>query len=217
MSVNGPRALGPPAGGPAQRRDPADGGSDAASGACSRERCCAFESLGAPAEPVNAVDDHTANELAVLNRLEDVGLIYMTGGSPTHLLRVLRETLLWNAIQSAWSSGAVVAGSSAGAMVLGEWMLEPGNQGAWVHALAAVPNVAVLPHFERWTPERRQYAMGTKPTAAVLVGIPGAGGIVAFAGDRGACVIGERAVTVVTAQGDEAVLHAGDPFPVTLS
>ena len=59
----------------------------------------------------------------------------------------------------AWRSGAALAGSSAGAMALGEWTLVrermPGDdRRRYLPALGLVPRVAVLPHFEtfghRW-------------------------------------------------------------------
>ena len=172
-----------------------------------------FEALDASVEPVMAVDERSANDPRVLQPLAEVGLIYFAGGSPTHLLRVLRETRLWEAVRSAWAAGTALAGSSAGAMVMGEWMLAPGDPRSWVQTLAAVPGVAVLPHFERWTPQQKQHAVATRPEGIVLAGVPGAGGVVVPRSDHSAHVIGERAVTVVTARGDQAVLRPGEAFP----
>jgi cyanophycinase len=78
-------------------------------------------------------------------------VVYFTGGSPDHLLDTLRESLLLRSVLAAVAGGAVLAGSSAGAMVMGSLMRRPGG-GGWVEALGIVPGVAVLPHHEKSDP-----------------------------------------------------------------
>jgi len=72
---------------------------------------------------------------------------------------VLAGTPSWDAILEAWSEGAVLAGSSAGAMAFGEWTLirerMPGDERRRFRlALGLVPGIAVVPHFDtfgqRW-------------------------------------------------------------------
>jgi cyanophycinase len=84
---------------------------------------------------------------------------YLVGGDPGLVPRTLAGTALWDAIVAAWRDGAVLAGSSAGAMALCEWTLVrarvPGDERRrYAPALGLVPGVAVLPHFEtfghRW-------------------------------------------------------------------
>ncbi len=53
----------------------------------------------------------------------------------------------------AWSGGAVLAGSSAGAMVLGETMVDP-RGGALTLGLGLLPQLAVLPHESSWSEEK---------------------------------------------------------------
>jgi cyanophycinase len=53
----------------------------------------------------------------------------------------------------AWSSGAVLAGSSAGAMVLGDAMVDP-RGGALTLGLGLLPQLAVLPHANNWSEEK---------------------------------------------------------------
>jgi cyanophycinase len=60
---------------------------------------------------------------------------------------VLKETPLWDALVEAWSNGAVIAGSSAGAMVLCDPMVDP-RGGAFTVGLGLVANLAVLPHAD---------------------------------------------------------------------
>jgi cyanophycinase len=78
---------------------------------------------------------------------------YLAGGSPMHLRSVLKDTPLWDALVEAWRDGGVVAGSSAGAMVLTDPMVDP-RGGAFTVGLGLVANLAVVPHAEQWHAER---------------------------------------------------------------
>ena len=73
--------------------------------------------------------------------------VYLSGGSPLHLRSVLKETPVWEALLAAWDDGAAVAGSSAGAMVLCDPMVDP-RGGAFTVGLGMVVNLAVLAHAE---------------------------------------------------------------------
>jgi cyanophycinase len=81
------------------------------------------------------------------------GFFYLVGGDPGHVAQVLRGSAVWHAIFDAWLGGAVLAGSSAGAMALCSHTLV---RATWPHrfrrrpidALAAVPRTAVLPHYD---------------------------------------------------------------------
>ena len=71
---------------------------------------------------------------------------YLGGGSPMHLRSVLKASPLWEALLEAWRHGAVVAGSSAGAMVLTDPMVDS-RGGALTVGLGLVEQIAVIPHF----------------------------------------------------------------------
>ena len=84
---------------------------------------------------------------------------YLVGGDPGLVPKTLADTPLWDGIVQSWREGAALAGSSAGAMALGEWTLirdrVPGDaRRRYRTALSLVPRVAVIPHFdgfgERW-------------------------------------------------------------------
>ena len=66
--------------------------------------------------PVLNADDANRADLAAL--IDDVGLIYLSGGNPGYIAKSLRNSLVWDAIVRAWLNGAALAGCSAGAMVL---------------------------------------------------------------------------------------------------
>ena len=101
--------------------------------------------LGAQAEGVMIVDAATANDPSLAASLAEARLIYIAGGDPGYLLRSLSGSLAWKATLSAWRGGAVLAGSSAGAMVLCEAMWNP-SANRVEPALGAVKHAAVIPH-----------------------------------------------------------------------
>ena len=107
-----------------------------------------FSSLGGAAESLMVLERDHADDAGLAGSLSGAGVIYFTGGSPDHLLTTLHDSLLWRAILEAVDQGAVLAGSSAGAMVLGELMRRP-RLGGWVDALGVTPGLAVLPHHEK--------------------------------------------------------------------
>ncbi len=111
-----------------------------------------FNSLGADADRLMVLDGTQANDAAFIQPVEDAGVIYFTGGSPDHLLESLKDSRLLRAILDAVAQGTVLAGSSAGAMVMGSLMRRP-SSGGWVEALGVVPGTAALPHHENSNPE----------------------------------------------------------------
>jgi cyanophycinase len=82
-----------------------------------------FTHLGGEAYGVRAVDRPGVEDPAHVAALEAADLIYLSGGSPGHLVETLRGSVAWDAIVRVWKRGGTLAGSSAGAMALGEWTL----------------------------------------------------------------------------------------------
>ena len=110
-----------------------------------------FNRLGANAEPLLILNQAQANDPNLVRRIAPADLIYLTGGSPDHLLQTLRNSRLLTAISEAVAQGAILAGSSAGAMAMGALMRRP-STGQWVDALGIAPGIAVLPHHENRDP-----------------------------------------------------------------
>ena len=105
-----------------------------------------FAALGADAAPLMALDRRDAADPAIAAETDAADIVYFTGGDPAHLLNVLRGSALLAAVRRGLSRGMLLAGSSAGAMVLGSHMR---FRGAWTPALGLAGDVAVLPHHER--------------------------------------------------------------------
>ena len=114
-----------------------------------------FKRLGADAFGVMVVDDTTANDPALAAQLAAAQLVYIAGGDPGYLLRALKDSRVWRAMLEAWRSGAVMAGSSAGAMVLCETMWNPRTRRT-EPALGLVRHALVIPHHRPGSAWARQ-------------------------------------------------------------
>lgn len=149
-----------------------------------------FSSLGANASPLMVLDAAQANDDQLLSPVDAADVIYLTGGNPAHLLETLSGSVLLNKIRQALDRGAILAGSSAGAMVTGSWM---GFKG-WIKALGIVPGIAVLPHHELSDPEAVAKELAdTAPSDVVTLGIDGK--TCCFGGADGWRVLGVGGVT----------------------
>ena len=107
-----------------------------------------FKGLGAKdVLSVPLVDRASANDATVAQSLRAARLIYLLGGFTDYLGRTLKDSRAWQAVLEAYRDGAVVAGSSAGAMVMCQVYFDP-RAGQVVEGLALVPNSLVLPHHD---------------------------------------------------------------------
>ena len=97
--------------------------------------------------------------------------VYLSGGSAMHLRSVLKSSMLWEALLAAWRDGAVVAGSSAGAMVLTDPMVDP-RGGALTVGLGMLEQVAVIPHFGNENAEKVHRSIALAAPGLPVVGVP---------------------------------------------
>ena len=115
-----------------------------------------FQSLGAKdVLSVPLIDKLGANDERIAKSLRDAKLIYLLGGFTHYLGQMLKESLAWQAALEAYRDGAVIAGSSAGAMVMCQFYFDPSSRNI-VDGLNLVPNSLVLPHHDTfgksWAP-----------------------------------------------------------------
>jgi len=115
-----------------------------------------FQSLGAKdVISLALIDKVSANDKSIVKSLRDAKLIYMLGGFTGYLGETLNASLAWEAVLEAHQNGAVIAGSSAGAMVMCEFYFDP-SAGKVHEGLNLVPNSLVLPHHntfgKSWAP-----------------------------------------------------------------
>ena len=105
-----------------------------------------FQSLGAKdVLSVPLIDKPSAYDESIAKSLRSAKLIYMPGGFTGYLGETLAGSAAWDAVLEAYGAGAVVAGSSAGAMVMCEFYYDPGK-GQVVNGLNLVKSSIVLPH-----------------------------------------------------------------------
>jgi cyanophycinase len=112
-----------------------------------------FAGLGLEVEELPATKRSHVTSAENAERARAGRFFYLVGGDPGLVPKTLAGTPVWEAIVEAWRDGAALAGSSAGAMALGEWTLVrermPGDdRRRYLQALDLVPGLAVLPHFE---------------------------------------------------------------------
>jgi cyanophycinase-like exopeptidase len=106
-----------------------------------------FTRLGVPAEAVDVFARTDAESDALASRIAASTLVYLSGGKPGYLRDTLKDTLCWQAIVDVFHQGGVIAGCSAGAMVLVEKMLDFPRRAGLVPGLNLAPGLVVLPHF----------------------------------------------------------------------
>ena len=129
-----------------------------------------FTSLGATnVQVVPLIDRDTASDSDVVEQLSEAKLIYLLGGFPGYLCETLRDTPAWTAMLTARAAGAVLAGSSAGAMVLCQHLNDPRGEGT-AAGLGLIPDAIVLPHHNTFGQGWADRLRGLLPNAT-LVGI----------------------------------------------
>jgi len=74
------------------------------------------------------VDKESADDPVLSNQLNRASLVYILGGHPGFLEKTLRASRCLEALWAAYRNGAVLAGSSAGAMVLCGQYVDPWAQ-----------------------------------------------------------------------------------------
>ena len=136
-----------------------------------------FGTLGLTVEELPATKRSHATSTENAERARGGRFFYLVGGDPGLVPKTLAGTQVWDAIVAAWRNGAALAGSSAGAMAMGEWTLirdrMPGDdRRQYRPALGLVPGVVVLPHFETFGHRWVESAQAAAPRDdVVLLGV----------------------------------------------
>jgi cyanophycinase-like exopeptidase len=166
------------------------------------------KSLSVESRWLPVFDQESANNPELAEKIKGAGLIYLSGGDPTYLAETLRDSLVWKAIVNEWENGTSLAGCSAGAMALTTWVprmrIKIGKNNEDVKGLGLLPNIRVIPHFDRmlgWIPDIiTRYLLNTPP-GVTLVGIDEKTALVG--GINSWIVNGEQSVWVLTHDGRE--------------
>jgi len=169
-----------------------------------------FQGLGAAdVRAVAIIDRASADRPDLAKEIEHAGLVFMLGGFTRYLAETLSESMAWQAMVSAHRAGAVIAGSSAGAMVLCEHYFDP-NSGKVLPGLNLLPGMCVLPHHDTfgkgWAPRLTRLLPAT-----LLIGIDEETGLLNDGPEGQWTVYGKGDATVYEPDG-QAVFHHGQRF-----
>lgn len=168
-----------------------------------------FQHLGAKnIQSIPVVDRESASDEKIAGAFRGARLVYLLGGFTHYLGQTLKGSRVWQVVLEAYQQGAVIAGSSAGAMVMCEHYYDPG-QGQIHEGLDLVHNAILLPHHntfgKNWAP--RLSAMLPEVT---LIGIDEETGML---NDENAqwTVYGKGSVTLYTS-GRKNIINRGQIF-----
>jgi len=115
-----------------------------------------FRALGAEPIAIRVLDRDDAHEPRWRDAIADVDWIYFSGGDPGHLVETMSGSPFWTALLARHRAGAILAGSSGGAMMLGQTTFVPSDRGpdglprkvTTRAAMGLVKDVVVAPHFD---------------------------------------------------------------------
>jgi cyanophycinase len=138
-----------------------------------------FRALGAEPVAVPVLNKQDAEDPTWSETIAGVDWIFFSGGDPGHLVESMAGTPFWSAVLARHLAGAILAGSSGGAMMMGQTTFVPRDRGPdglprtvfTRPAMGLVKDVVVAPHFDI-IPERllSQWA-GVVPPDHRLLGI----------------------------------------------
>lgn len=157
-----------------------------------------FTNLGAEVEAVLVRDRAGADDPVSVQAVGEADMVYLSGGDPSHLLKTLAGSAVWAAALNVHDRGGVLAGCSAGAMVLcGRQALlrrPPHLPLRYEHALGVVPGAAAFPHYDRMPEALAAIMILRAPRGTVVLGLDEA--TAAIGRDGGWQVRGRGRVTV---------------------
>ena len=154
-----------------------------------------FRRLGATqVSALSLIDGPSADAPEIAETLANSKLIYLLGGFPRHLAQTLKNSRSWQAIVSAHLSGAVIAGSSAGAMVLCKYYYDPVSSRV-AQGLNLVKHICILPHHNTfgkdWAPRLKN-----RLPDIVLIGIDEETGAISDSAQESWRVYGKGEITL---------------------
>lgn len=129
-----------------------------------------FGELGAKVRGVDVLTRPDALDPDKVAAIASARCIYLAGTSPMHLRSVLKDSPAWDALVAAWEGGATLAGTSAGAMVLCDPMVDP-RGGALTLGLGLLTNLAVIPHHDTWSEDKAKRTLKISPKGMPIAAV----------------------------------------------
>jgi cyanophycinase len=169
-----------------------------------------FKHLGArEVTLLSLIDQISANQANLAASLINSRLIYLLGGFPRYLEQTLAGSLGWQAILEAYQAGAVVGGSSAGAMVLGQHYYDPTMKRVF-EGLKLLSRVCIIPHYNASGRSVVSHLLALLPED-VIIGIDEQTGLIDDGADGKWNVYGKGSITLYR-NGEGNVYRPGETF-----
>lgn len=136
-----------------------------------------FASLGVNAEVVPVRTRADADRPDLAERLVDASVAYVSGGNPAHLVEVVRDTVVCEALLAGLARGMGYAGCSAGVACLTETTYDSDSDdldAIFKPGLGIVRGILFGPHWnvlDTWVPGAREIIASSVVDGEVLVGI----------------------------------------------
>ncbi len=135
-----------------------------------------FRALGAQVQVVMALDRAGCDDPAAADRVRSANLVYFSGGKPDYLRQTLEETALWSAVLDVLARGGVLAGCSAGAMIMGAYVpgfigRSPSSHNRWNPSFGLVPDAIVIPHYNEFPEPMVSLMFGGRPRGTFVIGV----------------------------------------------
>ena len=127
-----------------------------------------FKKLGVAVSALPVIDNATANNPVYADTVSKANFVYLSGGKPGYLYDSLKDSRVWNAIRDVHAKGGVLAGSSAGAMIMGEKFFSFTGMRTGFNIL---PGMTILPHFDEIPEHRMQTIRQNIDNNLKLIGI----------------------------------------------
>ena len=162
-------------------------------------RTLGVEDIWTAPEPDLAVD-------GAVRAIVDADIVVIPGGSPSRAWKRVVGTAVGAALRAHLAANGMLVGASAGAMVLAEWMLLPGDDMQVRNGLGVLADL-VLPHYDETRDELPDLVRGQLSDEVDIVGIPTGSGV--LYDDKDVRAIGPGPCWRFTAGADPAVIsHA---------
>ena len=156
-----------------------------------------FQRLGVPVTAVPVIDATTAHNPDYATIIRQANFVYLSGGNPGYLADCLAGSPVWEAILGIHQQGGVVAGCSAGAMIMGERIAGPRGSRDGFNLL---PGTLIMPHFDEFPGLISRVVRLFSGRSLTMIGVDGRTALVVdneLAGENGRYeVLGSGHVTV---------------------
>src|SRR4051812_46207816 len=95
--------------------------------AARREYVDLFAQLGTKAENISTCDGREGDLDHIANCIDAVHGVFFVGGEPVRILHALRESVVAEALRERYKNGLIIAGTSAGALMMPEVVIMDGE------------------------------------------------------------------------------------------